>query len=55
MQSEKSRVQVAFNLYKYRRKFLRTLHGVRKVWMFTLHNELFLFFFTKLKEEDSVL
>ena len=35
-------VLVAFYIYKYFRKFLSTLHGVRIVWIFTLLDELFL-------------
>ena len=44
VQSHRSRVQVAFNLYKYFRKFLSTLHGVRIVWIFILLDEFFLCF-----------
>ena len=53
MQSETSRVQVGFNIYKYLRKFLSTLHGVMIVWIFTLLDELSCVH-TKLGEEDSV-
>ena len=47
MQLETGRVQVAFNIYKYLGKTPRALHSDKKVYIFTLLDELFLCFFAR--------